>query len=61
MVQWLRMQALGMEVLGLNSGDDQFIFFRHFYASFFCSPVTALLEYLDPVILHLLDFCFITL
>ena len=33
-VQWLRMQALGMEVLGSNSGHDQFIFsnnFMHFF------------------------------
>ena len=55
MVQWLRMQALGMEVLGLNSGHDQF---RYFYA--LPPPVTALLEYLNPMILHLLSFCFIT-
>ena len=59
-VQWLRMQALGMEVLGSNSGHDQFIFFQQFYA-LFCPPVTALLEYPDPAILHLLSFCIITL
>ena len=34
MVQWLRMQALGMEVLGSNSGHDQLIFFQHFYVLF---------------------------
>ena len=57
MVQWLRMQVLGMEVPGSNSGK---LFF-----DIFCSPfylvVTALLEYLDPAILHLLSFCFIIL
>ena len=60
-VQWLRMQALGMEVLGLNSGHDQFIFFSTFFMHLFFPPVTALLEYLYPVILHFLSFCFITL
>ena len=30
MVQWLRMQALGMEVLGSNSSDDQLIFSTYF-------------------------------
>ena len=40
MVQWLRMQALGIEVLGLNSGHDQFIFFNifmHFFPPSDCS------------------------
>ena len=60
MVQWLRMQVLGMEVLGSNYGHDEFIFFQHFLCTFF-PPVTALLEYLDPAILHFLGFCFITL
>ena len=60
MVQWLRMQVLGMEVPGSNSG--KFCFFRHFlHTSVFYPVVTALLEYLDPAILHLLSFCFITL
>ena len=58
MVQWLRMQVLGMEVPGSNSGK---LFFSTFFAHFFYPVVTALLEYLDPVILHLLSFCFITL
>ena len=44
MVQWLRMQVLGMEVPGLNSGKS--------FSDIFCTPfypmVTALLEYLDP-------------
>ena len=31
-------------------------FFDIFYVCFFCPPVTALLEYLDPAILHLLGF-----
>ena len=57
MVQWLRMQMLGMEVPGSNSG----MFFSTFFAHLFYPTVTALLEYLDPVILHLLGFCFITL
>ena len=35
-VQWLRMQELGMEVLGSNSGHYEFIFFRHFLCTFFC-------------------------
>ena len=34
MVQWLRMQELGKEVLGLNSGCDQLIFFDIIYAPF---------------------------
>ena len=35
MVQWLRMQALGMKVLGANSGHDEFIFFDIFMHLFF--------------------------
>ena len=54
MVQWLRMQVLGMEVPGSNSG-------KSFFAHLFYPAVTALLEYLDPVILHLFGFYFITL
>ena len=53
MVQWLRMQVLGMEVSGSNSG-------KVLFSTFFVLVVTALLEYLDPMILHLLGFCFIT-
>ena len=56
-VQWLRMQVLGMEVPGSNFGKFFFNIFAHIYYP----VVTALLEYLDPVILHLLSFCFITL
>ena len=56
MVQWLRMQVLDMEVPGSNCGK----FFQHFCTPFY-PVVTALLEYLDLVILHLLCFCFITL
>ena len=58
MVQWLRMQVLGMEVPGSNSGK---FFFLDIFAHLFYPAVTALLEYLDPTILHLLGFCFITL
>ena len=60
MVQWLRMQVIGMEVPGLNSG-------KLFFFDIFCTPflprpvVTILLEYFDPAILHMLSFCFITL
>ena len=56
MVQWLKMQVLGMEVPGLNSGK----LFSTFFAHLFYPAVTALLEYLDPTILHLLGFCYIT-
>ena len=56
MVQWLRMQVLGMEIPGSNSGK----FFFDIFAHLFYPMVTALLEYLDPAILHLLSFCFIT-
>ena len=55
MVQWLKMQVLGMEV------PVWFFFFSTFFAHLFNPVVTALLEYLDPVILHLLGFCCITL
>ena len=45
-----------MEIPGSNSGK--------FFSTFFCTPfypmVTTLLEYLDPVILHLFGFCFMT-
>ena len=34
-------------------------FFQHFCTPFY-PVVTALLEYLDPAILYLLSFCFIT-
>ena len=46
-----------MEVPGSNSGK----FFLTFFAHLFYPTVTALLEYLDPAILLLLGFCFITL
>ena len=46
-----------MEVPGSNSGK----FFSAFFAHLFYPVVTALLEYLDTAILHLLSFCFITL
>ena len=59
MVQWLRMQVLGMEVPGSNSGE--FFFFPDIFCTLFYPMVTALLEYLDPTILYLLGFCFITL
>ena len=53
---------LGMEVPGSNSGKFFFCFFSlTFFAHLFYPVVTALLEYLDPVILQLLSFCFITL
>ena len=52
MVQWLRMQVLGMEVPGSNSGK----LFFNIFCTHFLPAVTALLEYLDPVILHLLVF-----
>ena len=58
MVQWLRMQVLGMEVSGSNFGK---FFFSKFFAHLLYPMVAALLEYLDLVILHLLSFCFITL
>ena len=57
MVQWLRMQVLGMEVPGANSSKVFFDIFAHL----FYPAVTPLLEYLDPTILHLLGFCFIIL
>ena len=56
-VKWLRMQVLGMEVPGSNSGK----FFSNIFCTLFYPMVTALLEYLDPTILHLLSFCFIIL
>ena len=37
MVQWLRMQALGIEVLGSNSGHDEFIFSTFFMHLFFAT------------------------
>ena len=52
MVQWLRMQVLSMEVPGSNSG-------KAFFSNIFV--VTALLEYLNLMILHLFGFCYITL
>ena len=38
-----------------------YIFFPTFFAHFFYPVVTALLEYLDPVILHLLSFITLSL
>ena len=43
MVQWLRKQALGMDVLGSNSGDDQPMYtriFKLFLYSVYPVPVT---------------------
>ena len=40
MVQWLRMQELGMEFLGSDSGHNQFIFstcFMHLFCPSDCS------------------------
>ena len=48
---------LGIEVPGSNSGKN----FSTYVVHLFYPTVTALLEYLDPAILHLLSFCFITL
>ena len=45
-----------MEISVSNSGKFFFNIFLHLY-----SVVTALLEYLDPAILHLFGFCYITL
>ena len=59
-VHWLRMQVLGMEAPGSNSGKF-FCFFPTFFAHLFYPMMIALLEYLDPAILHVLGFCFITL
>ena len=39
MVQWLRMQALDMEVLGSNSGHDEVHFFRHFLIHLFAPTI----------------------
>ena len=50
--------GLGMEVPGSNSGE---LFFSTFFTHLFYPAVTVLLEYLDPEILHMLSFCFITL
>ena len=49
--------TVGMEVPGSNSVK----FFSTFFAQLFYPAVTVLLEYLDPMILHMLSFCFITL
>ena len=48
-----------MEVPCSNSGE--LFFFLTFFAHLFYPAVTVLLEYLDPEILHMLSFCFITL
>ena len=53
MVQWLRMQVLGMVVPGSNCGKA---FFSTFFAHLFYPIVNVLLEYLDSTILHLLGF-----
>ena len=47
-----------MEVPGSNSGK---LFLSIFFVHLFYLMVTALLEYLDLVILYLFGFCFITL
>ena len=57
MVQWLKMKVLGMDVPGSNFYK---VFFNILY-TFFYPVVTALLDYLNPTILHLFGFCFITL
>ena len=57
MVQWLRMQVLGMEVPGSNSGK--------FFSDIFCTPFLprgdCSIRVSRSAILHLLSFCFITL
>ena len=57
MVQWLRMQVLGMDVPGWNFD----MFFPDIFSTPFYPVVTALLEYLYPAILHLFGLHFITL
>ena len=44
MVQWLRMQVLGMEVLGSNSGHDQFIFLD-FFMHLFLPPSDCSIDF----------------
>ena len=50
-----------METPGSNSGKFFFFFFPTLFAHLFYPVLTALLEYLDPAILHLVGFCSITL
>ena len=57
MVQWLRIQVLGMEVPGSNSGK--------FFSDIFCTPFLlrgdCSIRVSRSSILHLLRFCFIIL
>ena len=50
---------------GVRYGGPWFELWQLFFLNIFGTPfypvVTAQLEYLDPVILHLLGFCFLTL
>jgi len=50
MIEWLRMQPIGVEIAGLNSSQ-----FRHFCTPFY-PGITVLLKYLDPAIYTRLIF-----
>ena len=54
--QWLRIWVLGVEVSSSNVGN----IFQHYFLGTFYPVVTILLEYLNPAILHLYGFCFVT-
>ena len=46
---------------GVRYGGTLVSFFSTFFVHLFYPVVTVLLEYLNPEILHMLSFCFITL
>ena len=52
--------SLGKDA-GVRYGSNSGKLFLTFFAHLFYPAVTVLLEYLDPAILHMLSFCFITL
>ena len=57
MVQWLKMQVLGMEVPALVQTLVRL--YSTFFVHLFYPVVTALLEYLDPTILRFLLYNFV--
>jgi len=55
-VEWSRIQPLGVEIAGLNSSQYFIFIFSKIFVHLFKTGVTVLLEYVDPAIYTRLVF-----